>query len=343
MKDEKLSGNQETSNKKKLGSKRNLTLKEFQEGLKTGNTAILARAITLVESTKAEDKILANQLVSHCLSNSVDSVRIGVTGIPGVGKSTFIENLGSRLLDKGERVAVLAVDPSSIQSSGSILGDKTRMPYLAQNKNAFVRPSPTRKALGGVTTKTRETILLCEAAGFNIIFIETVGVGQSETAVYDMVDFFLLLNLAGTGDELQGIKRGIIEMADAIAINKADGDNLKKTHQAKSQYQRAIELFPPKYSFWKTIVSICSATEGKGINTIWKTIQEFVSLAKSSGFFEEKRKLQREKWLYQTLDEELRLQFFEDNNSSDALESFIKMVRDSQISAGEAAQLLMRK
>ncbi|MFC4094350.1 methylmalonyl Co-A mutase-associated GTPase MeaB [Euzebyella saccharophila] len=343
MKDEKLSGNQETSNKNKLGSKRNLTLKEFQEGLKTGNTAILARAITLVESTKAEDKILANQLVSHCLSNSVDSVRIGVTGIPGVGKSTFIENIGSLLLSKGKKVAVIAIDPSSNHSSGSILGDKTRMPHLAQSKNAFVRPSPTRNALGGVTTKTRETIVLCEAAGFNVIFIETVGVGQSETAVYDMVDFFLLLNLAGTGDELQGIKRGIIEIADAIAINKADGDNLKKTHQAQSQLQRAMELFPDKYSFWKTKVSTCSAMEGMGIDTIWKTIQEFVSLARRTGSFEVKRKLQREKWLYQTIDEELRSQFFEDNNSADAIKSFLKKVRDKQISAGEATQLLMRK
>ncbi|MDD5152306.1 MAG: methylmalonyl Co-A mutase-associated GTPase MeaB, partial [Flavobacterium sp.] len=233
------------------------SLQELEDGILSGNISALSRAITLVESTNTNHLAKANKLIHSCLPHANKSVRIGITGVPGVGKSTFIEAFGKHLTSLGKKVALLAVDPSSTISHGSILGDKTRMEELVKDKNAFIRPSASGETLGGVARKTRESISLCEAAGFDIIIIETVGVGQSETAVHSMVDFFLLLKIAGAGDELQGIKRGIMEMADAIVINKADGDNIKKANLAKTEFNRALHLFPAKKSGWIPITSTC--------------------------------------------------------------------------------------
>ncbi len=245
---------------------------ELVHAILAGDITALSRAITLVESKNPDHMEKANQVIKKCLPHANKSIRIGITGVPGVGKSTFIESFGKLLTDNGKKVAVLAVDPSSGISKGSILGDKTRMEDLVKEKNAFIRPSPSGESLGGVARKTRETIILCEAAGFDTIIIETVGVGQSETAVHSMVDFFLLLKLAGAGDELQGIKRGIIEMADAIAINKADGDNLKRANLAKLEFNRALHLYPDKESEWKPKVMLCSAIKKTGIDEIWSMI-----------------------------------------------------------------------
>src|SRR3989339_134259 len=236
-----------------------LSKDEYLKGILSGNTTILSQAITLVESSRNDHRAIAQNLISECLPHVVKSMRIGITGVPGAGKSTFIEAFGGLITAMGHKLAVLAIDPSSERSKGSILGDKTRMEELSIDKNAYIRPSPSAGSLGGVARKTRETIILCEAAGFDTIFIETVGVGQSEIAVHSMVDFFLLLMLAGAGDELQGIKRGIMEMADFIVINKADGDNLLKTNSAKVQYENALHLFPAKESGWIPKVQTCSA------------------------------------------------------------------------------------
>lgn len=265
-----------------------------------GDRRALAKAITLVESTKLTDHDMAQRLISKCLSVNKESLRIGITGVPGVGKSTFIEALGNLLLNKGKKVAVLAVDPSSSQSRGSILGDKTRMETLSRSENAFIRPSPAGNTLGGVAKKTRETILLCEAAGFDTLLVETVGVGQSETTVYQMVDFFLLLKLAGAGDELQGIKRGIIEMADLVAINKADGANLTAAKTAKNHMAQALHLYPPKDNGWIPKVLLCSAAENQGIKEIWSAINNFVQHSKDSGHLERRRNIQNKSWFKET-------------------------------------------
>ncbi len=241
---------------------------ELINAILVGDITALSRAITLIESKNPEHLQKANEVIKKCLPHANKSIRIGITGVPGVGKSTFIESFGKHLTKRGKKVAVLAVDPSSTITKGSILGDKTRMEDLVKDKNAFIRPSPSGDSLGGVARKTRETIILCEAAGFDTIIIETVGVGQSETAVHSMVDFFLLLKLAGAGDELQGMKRGIIEMADAIAINKADGDNLNKANLAKIEFKRALHLYPEKESEWQPKVVLCSAIEKTGIDEI---------------------------------------------------------------------------
>ena len=265
--------------------KKKLSVEDLTQGVLNGDKAILARAITVVESTKNEDLKKAYSLIENCLSKKSKSIRIGITGVPGVGKSTFIEIFGKTLTNLGRKVAVLAVDPTSTISRGSILGDKTRMQELVKDPNAFIRPSPSGDSLGGVARKTRESVILCEAAGFDIVLIETVGVGQSETAVHSMVDFFLLLKLAGAGDELQGIKRGIMEMADAIVINKAEGDNLKKAQRAKSEFERALQLYPPKENGWIPKVSTCSSIENSGIVEIWETIEKFLDTTKDSVYF----------------------------------------------------------
>ncbi|MGF1557464.1 MAG: methylmalonyl Co-A mutase-associated GTPase MeaB [Flavobacteriaceae bacterium] len=318
------------------------TLEELIQGIYIGDASALARAITLVESTREEDLDKANTIIEKCLTRQSESVRIGITGVPGVGKSTFIENFGGQLTALGKKVAVLAVDPSSTLSKGSILGDKTRMAALVKDKNAFIRPSASGGTLGGVSRKTRETITLCEAAGYDVVLVETVGVGQSETAVHNMVDFFLLLKLPGAGDELQGIKRGIIEMADTIVINKADGDNINSARIAAIDFSRALHLYPPKADGWVPKVVSCSALENTGLIEIWALITEYIGNAKKSGSFNAKRQLQNKNWLLQTLDEQLKLQFYQDEQVKNQLEKIMADVMENKISPFRAAELLFQ-
>ncbi len=269
---------------------------------------MLAQAITLAESMRTEDQILANQLIEELLPLTGKSIRIGITGVPGVGKSTFIEAFGKLLTTHSKKIAVLAVDPSSAKTKGSILGDKTRMEELSKDPLAFIRPTATGATLGGVTDRTREAILLCEAAGYEVIIIETVGVGQSETTVRNMVDFFLLLMLAGAGDELQGIKKGIMEMADGVVITKADGENLKKANQAQADFQHALHLFSDSDSGWEPKVITSSALEKRGINETWKLIQDYLTLTKGNGYFEKNRDQQNQVWFQESIQLLLRQQ-----------------------------------
>jgi len=287
-----------------------LPVKTYVEGIRSGNRSLLSQAITLVESSLPKHQSVAQEIIEQCLPFTGNSIRIGITGVPGVGKSTFIEALGVLVTGKGHQLAVLAIDPSSERTKGSILGDKTRMEQLANDKNAFIRPSPSAGSLGGVARKTKEIIVLCEAAGFDVIFVETVGVGQSETAVHSMVDFFLLLMLAGAGDELQGIKRGIMEMADAIAINKADGDNLTKAQLAMRQYQNALHLFPPSESGWEPVVKTCSSLTNEGVAEIWEVVELYRIHTKKTGYFDRKRQEQEQRILVETIRENLKDDFF---------------------------------
>lgn len=302
---------------------------------------MLSRAITLIESAKQEHRKRGQQIIEECLPQTGKSIRVGITGVPGVGKSTFIESLGNYIIDKGRKLAVLAIDPSSTRTKGSILGDKTRMETLANNANAFIRPSPTGGSLGGVARKTRETIYLCEAAGYDTIFIETVGVGQSETAVHSMVDFFLLLMLAGAGDELQGIKRGIMEMADAIAINKVDNSSKKKVQQAINEYKNALHLYPPTESGWSPEVTTCSALKGSGIEKIWEMIEEYIQLTQANGYFEENRNRQARHWMYETINNQLQDRFYNHDDVKKALAETEKEVLKGEISSFKAAQKLL--
>ena len=316
---------------------------ELVEGILAGNITSLSRAITLVESTNPTHLAKANAIINSCLPHANQSIRIGITGVPGVGKSTFIEAFGKHLTSLGKKVAVLAVDPSSTISHGSILGDKTRMEELVKDPNAFIRPSASGETLGGVARKTRETITLCEAAGFDTIIIETVGVGQSETAVHSMVDFFLLLKIAGAGDELQGIKRGIMEMADAIVINKADGDNIKKAQFAKVEFNRALHLFPAKKSGWIPKTATCSAITSEGIPEVWNTITEFLNLTQSNSYFFEKRQNQNQFWMIETINDQLKSNFYNNPEIQQQLESTKKAVQNDEISPFAAASLLLEK
>lgn len=313
------------------------------DGLLKGNIPSLSRAITLIESTNPMHAEKASAVINACLPHAGRSVRIGITGVPGVGKSTFIEALGKHLTSRGRKVAVLAVDPSSTISHGSILGDKTRMEELVKDENAYIRPSASGETLGGVARKTRETITVCEAAGFDTIIIETVGVGQSETAVHSMVDFFLLLKIAGAGDELQGIKRGIMEMADLIAINKTDGDNVKRAKLTKTEFNRALHLFPPKKSGWMPKVVTCSALTKDGIGDVWQTIEDYLSLTKSNGFFDGKRHEQNEYWMQETIDSQLKNHFYNNPALAFELEAMKNAVRQNQLSPFAAARLLLEK
>ena len=272
-----------------------LSIQEYKDGILKSNRFTLAKAITLVESTRAEDEKVANELIDAILPFTGKSIRIGITGVPGVGKSTFIESFGTHLTNQERKVAILTVDPSSQLTKGSILGDKTRMELLSKNQNAFIRPSASRDSLGGVASRTRESMLLCEAAGFDVIIVETVGVGQSEVAVRSMVDFFLLLMLAGAGDELQGIKKGIMEMADALVITKADAGNVAKATEARADYQHALN-FLRSTSSWKPKVMTCSALEEKGIDDIWKLVRDFHQQMTSSGQFDKQREQQQLSW-----------------------------------------------
>ncbi|MFN7676272.1 methylmalonyl Co-A mutase-associated GTPase MeaB [Flavobacterium sp.] len=313
------------------------TSKELFEGILAGNITSLSRSITLVESTNPAHLAKANEIINACLPHANKSIRIGITGVPGVGKSTFIEAFGSYLTSVGKKVAVLTVDPSSTISHGSILGDKTRMEELVKDKNAYIRPSASGETLGGVARKTRETIILCEAGGFDTIIIETVGVGQSETAVHSMVDFFLLLKISGAGDELQGIKRGIMEMADAIVINKADGDNVNKAKLAKTEFNRALHLFPAKSSGWTPIVSTCSSITKEGIDEVWQTITDYFQLVKANHYFEEKRKEQNQYWMMETINDQLKSNFYNHPEIIKLLEENKKAVATNRKSPFTAA------
>lgn len=321
--------------------KRRLTAEQYIEGILKGDRVLLSRAITLVESNLDSDKALAKEVVQAILPHSGRSFRIGVTGVPGVGKSTFIETFGKHLIEKGHKVAVLSIDPSSQRSKGSILGDKTRMEMLTTMEEAYIRPSASGETLGGVANKTGETMLLCEAAGYDVILIETVGVGQSETAVHGMTDFFLLLMLSGAGDELQGIKKGIMEMADMLVIHKADGDNVEKSELAKLQYENALHLFPASESCWTPAVTTASSYDNTGIDQIWSKMMEFKKLVEGNGYYEDNRKRQQIQWMYNNIHEELRRLFYSSSAVKDSLQYLEKEILESRISPVKAAEKII--
>ncbi|WP_020526143.1 methylmalonyl Co-A mutase-associated GTPase MeaB [Flexithrix dorotheae] len=319
-------------------ARRRLTIDEYINGIISGDRFILSRAITLIESALESDYALSQELLEKLMPHTGQSIRVGVSGVPGVGKSTLIETFGDHIISNDHKVAVLAIDPSSQKTRGSIMGDKTRMENLSQNPNAYIRPSATGSSLGGVARKTRETMLLCEAAGFDVILIETVGVGQSETTVRGMVDFFLLLMLSGAGDELQGIKKGIMEMADALVITKADGDNIAKAKAAKSEYKNALHLFRPEESGWFCNVLSCSALTKDGIPEIWEEIEKYRAKTKNNGWFFECRKRQNLKWMHDSIQEELIRKFYNNPMVREALQTFEDKVASGKIppySAGE--------
>jgi LAO/AO transport system kinase len=312
----------------------------YVKGILDGNRALLSKAITMVESALPRHQQLAQEIIGACVPYAGKSIRVGITGVPGVGKSTFIEALGKYLTARGNKIAVLAIDPSSRRTKGSILGDKTRMEDLANDPNAYIRPSSSAGTLGGVARNTRESIILCEAAGFNIIFVETVGVGQSETAVHSMVDFFLLLMLAGAGDELQGIKRGIMEMADAIVINKADGDNIPKAQLAAREYKNALHLFPPSPSGWSPRVLTASSVDNKGIAETWQMVEDFFSMSGESGYFDARRQEQALQAFTDTVEETIRQKFYHSESVLSQIESLRHDILAGRISPYEAARKL---
>lgn len=314
------------------------TAAELVDGILRGDVTMLSRGVTLVESLNPDHQALAQEVIEKCLPHSGRSRRIGITGVPGAGKSTSIDAFGLHVLKDGGKLAVLAIDPSSERTKGSILGDKTRMERLAVHPNAFIRPSPSAGSLGGVARKTRETIVLCEAAGFDNIFVETVGVGQSETAVHSMVDFFLLIQLAGTGDELQGIKRGIMEMADGIIINKADGDNVSRAQLAQAQFRNALHLFPPTASGWVPEVLCYSGYYEIGIAEVWDMIDRYFAFAKANGYFEKRRLEQSRYWMYETIDETLRSRFYNNPDVAALLVDNERRVLDNRLSSFIAAR-----
>ncbi|MFN3588171.1 MAG: methylmalonyl Co-A mutase-associated GTPase MeaB [Spirosomataceae bacterium] len=318
-----------------------LTADQYIDGILAGNRVILSRAITLVESLLPSDRALASEVVQKLLPHSGKSIRIGITGVPGVGKSTFIENFGQYLTQQGFKVAVLAIDPTSQRTKGSIMGDKTRMEVLSHDPNAFVRPSPSGQTLGGVAQKTRESMLLCEAAGYQIILVETVGVGQSETAVRDMVDFFMLLLLAGAGDELQGIKKGIMEMADVLVVHKADGDNVTKAQLARLDYQNALHLFPPQQNQWFPPVLLCSSLEKTGHTDIWETVLSYQRQTQENGFWENNRQNQKLEWMKTYLHDYLIQQFMQKEDRIQQIETLEKRVLADQLTPIQAVHELL--
>lgn len=321
--------------------RKKLTVDDYVKGILEGNRTILSKAITLVESSLPQHQELAQQIIEKCLPHAGKSVRIGITGVPGAGKSTFIEAMGKYITGNGHKLAVLAIDPSSERSKGSILGDKTRMEELSTDENAFIRPSPSAGSLGGVARKTRETVVLCEAAGFDIIFIETVGVGQSETAVHSMVDFFLLIQIAGAGDELQGIKRGIMEMTDGIVINKADGNNKDKAELAARELKNALHLFPPTASGWIPKVLTCSSLKKHGINNVWEMITEYNSFTQKNRYFEARRREQAKYWMYETINQALKENFYRHSKVKEQLNDLEEKVHHDKISSFIAARQLL--
>ena len=322
--------------------KKQIDVKKVVSGLLSGDIVSLSKAITIVESDNAKDISNSNKIISSCLKNRTNSIRIGITGVPGVGKSTFIEAFGNQLTKQGHKVAVLAIDPTSTVSRGSIMGDKTRMNTLVNNKNAFIRPSPASSHYGGVAKKTRESIILCEAAGYNIVIVETVGVGQNEISVSEMVDIFLLLKLSGAGDELQGIKRGIIEMADAIIINKADGDNIEKSNKAMAEFSMALKLYPIKKSKWVPKVLTCSSINNSGIEPIWKLVLKYISNTKENKFFYENRKRQNKYWLLQTINDKLQSDFFSNDKIKKELENQYSLLDQNKTTPFAAADVLLK-
>lgn len=323
--------------------KKRYSVEEYIRGILAGNRTILSQAITLLESSSPRHFETAQKIIESCLPYSARSIRIGITGVPGAGKSTFIETFGKLLTGKGRKLAVLAIDPSSSKTRGSILGDKTRMENLSVDPDAFIRPSPAAGTLGGVARKTRETIILCEAAGFDTVIVETVGVGQSETAVSSMVDFFLLLMIAGAGDELQGIKRGIMEMADLIAINKADGSNKLMAERAATEFQNALHLFPPSPSGWIPKVMTCSALDSICIESIWENISSYVKMTSKSGFFEERRKEQAIIRMHNTIIEQLKNSFYNDEDIKGMSKTLEQQLRKGTITSYKAALDMLNK
>jgi LAO/AO transport system kinase len=324
-----------------LPSKR-LSVQEYAAGIRAGSRTVLGRAITLVESSLPSDQALAQEVLQAVLPHTGRSLRVGITGVPGVGKSTFIEALGRFLVEsKGLKLAVLAVDPSSQRGGGSILGDKTRMPWLSAQASAFIRPSPAGSSLGGVARATREALLLCEAAGHDVILVETVGVGQSETAVHGMVDFFLLLMLAGAGDELQGLKRGIMEMADALCITKADQGNEQAARRARIDYQSALHLFPAAPSGQVTPVLLTSATSGSGIAETWEVIETYAAATRQNGYFEQRRQQQQLQWLHQSIVQALETQFYNTATVRQRLPTVQAAVAAGQLTPFAAANELL--
>lgn len=311
------------------------------KGVLEGNVTLLSKAITLIESSSARHVEQAQNLLKELMPHTGKSIRIGITGPPGTGKSTFIDALGTFLCRNGFKVAVLAIDPSSARTRGSILGDKTRMESLLRETNAFIRPSPAGATLGGVAKKTRETILLCEAAGYDVIIIETVGVGQSEVTVRSMVDFFLLLLLPGGGDELQGIKKGIVELADGMAVNKADGDNVQRANLTRSQYSNALSLLAPATEGWKTKVVTCSALEKTGLDVLWSTVNEFVENTKNSGVFDRRRREQIIDWVYSMVEEDLKNRFYGNPRVAENRESIERQIMHNNITPAQAVQRFM--
>jgi len=336
--------NPDMLNRLKRNRRKMLSADDYVDGILRGNRTILSQAITLVESNLTDHYDLAQEVVERCLPASSRSVRIGITGVPGAGKSTFIETFGTMLTRHyGRRLAVLAIDPSSQQSGGSIMGDKTRMEELSTDPDAFIRPSPSAGTLGGVARKTRESIILCEAAGFDTILVETVGVGQSETAAHSMVDFFLVLMLAGAGDELQGIKRGIMEMADTIVITKADGNNIQKAEMARVEYKNALHLFPPAPSKWTPRVMTCSSLERTGIADIWEAIRDYVSVTKSNGWFWERRREQAVTRMHETIIDTLKQSFYTNPDVAAMLPELEKKLREGEVTSYKPAALLLDK
>ncbi len=321
--------------------RRTLSTDEFVDGILKGDIPTLSQAITLIESSNPDHYAQAQEIIERCLPHSGKSVRIGITGVPGAGKSTFIEAIGNMVTSLHHKLAVLAIDPSSERSGGSILGDKTRMESISSNPDVFIRPSPSAGSLGGVARKTRETIILCEAAGFDVIFIETVGVGQSETAVHSMVDMFMLLQISGAGDELQGIKRGIMEMADMMVITKADGENVNKAQLAKAQFQNALHLFPLPESEWRARVYTCSAVDHTGLEEVWKGVEEYLDHIEANGYFQSNRNQQNKYWMYETINETLKNDFYRNPEIELRIADVERRVLDAKLSSFIAAKELL--
>ena len=315
-----------------------LSVNDYVEGILRGDVTVLSRAVTLLESMLPEHQAMAQEVVEKCLPHSGNSLRVGITGVPGAGKSTSIDSFGMHLLSNTDRkLAVLAVDPSSERSKGSILGDKTRMERLSAHPRAFIRPSASAGSLGGVARKTREAIILCEAAGYDTVFVETVGVGQSETAVYSMVDFFLLIQIAGAGDELQGIKRGIMEMADGIVINKADGNNIDEARRAAVHYRNALQLFPIPASGMRPEVQTYSGFYDLDIDKVWNMIDTYVAKVKGNGWFDERRRYQQRYWMYETIDGQLKARFYNTGGMQEILSRYEQLLLQGKMTSFAAA------
>ena len=322
--------------------RKKMSIEEYVEGVAKGDRMILSKAITLIESNAPKDFDKAQRVLQALLPRTGHALRIGITGVPGAGKSSFIESFGTMLCQQGYKVAALAVDPTSTITGGSILGDKTRMQNLSREPNCFIRPSPSKGTLGGVTRKSRETMLLCEAAGYDVILVETVGVGQSETTVRDMVDFFMLVVLTGAGDDLQGIKKGIMELADAIVVNKADGDNLERAKVTQGEYERMVEFIRPATEGWQTHAYRCSALKKTGLLELWAVMREFEKVTKKSGVFENRRQRQTLSWVRSMIEEHLHNLFFEDPIIKSRLPEVRAAVLTGVVSPSQAVTELIR-